>query len=208
MSAESKPLLRGLALVNDLAVIRALHGEAFVRRFADRLTSHQRSAFDAGFLPGRWYEEDIQARLCAFLHEELDQAGVARIGVAIVKHHVSRTQRFLARIAGPRRLLERSAGLWSYWRDTGRLSVEHIDDTSARVVVLDHPLMATPGYALLYGTASAYAVFLSGPRGVRVRVQTEDPLRIIALVHWAPHADSGPGFLSIDEALASLPATL
>lgn len=208
MSPQSKPLLRGLALVNDLAVIRALHGEALVRRFADRLTTDQRSAFDAGFLPGRWYEEDIQARLCALLDEELDEAGVARVGVGIIKYHVSRTQRFLARIAGPRRLLERSAGLWSYWRDTGRLSVEHIDDTSARVGVLDHPLMATPGYALVYGAASAFAILLSGPRGVRVRVRTEDPLRIVADVHWAPHADSGPGFVSIDDALASLPATL
>lgn len=207
MSA-GRPLLRGLALVNDLVVLRALHGEALVQRFAERLTPAQRADFDAGFLPGRWYDEDIQARLCAVLADELDDAGLARIGVAIVKHHVSRAQRFLARIAGPRRLLARSAGLWSYWRDSGRLVVEAIDASSTRVAVLDHPVMATHAYALLYGTASAYAVFLSGARDVRVRVDVEQPTRIVATVHWAPHPPSGPGFVSIDAAVASLPPTV
>lgn len=208
MSPDTKPLLRGLALVNDVTVIRALHGDALLRRFADRLTTPQRAEYDAGFLPGRWYDEDIQARLFTVLSEELDERALTRIGVGIVKFHVSRTQRFLARIAGPRRLMQRSAGLWSYWRDTGRLAVEHLEDTAVRVAVLDHPLMASPGYALIYGTASAAVVSLSGAREVRVRVQVESPLRVVADVHWAPHADSGAGFLSIDEALKSLPATL
>lgn len=207
MSAAT-PLVRGLALVNDLAVVRALHGEDLVRRFADRLTPAQRAHFDAGFLPGRWYDEDIQARLCAVLQEELDDAGLARVGVGIVKYHVSRAQRFLARIAGPRRLLERSAGLWRYWRDSGRLVVEHVDDGSTRVAVLDHPVMATHAYALLYGAASAYAVFLSGAREVRLKVDVEQPGRVVATVHWAPHPASGPGFLSIDAAVASLPPKL
>jgi len=66
------------------------------------------------------------------LSEELDERALTRIGVGIVKFHVSRTQRFLARVAGPRRLMQRSGGLWSYWRDTGRLAVEHLDDTAVR----------------------------------------------------------------------------
>lgn len=203
-----RPLLRGLALLNDLAVIRALHGEAPVQRFVERLTPVQRAEYDAGFLPGRWYDEELQARLIAALVEQVDDAGVVRIGVAIVKYHVSRTQRFLARIAGPRRLMQRSSGLWSYWRDMGRLVVEGLDDTSARVAVLDHPVMASPGYALLYGAASAYAVYLSGVRSVRVRVDVEQPSRIVAQVHWAPHAESGAGFHSIDAAVATLPDVL
>lgn len=206
--SEARPLVRGLALVNDLAVVRALHGEEPVRRFLERLTPAQRAAYDAGFLPGRWYDEDIQARLVAVLHEQLDDAGIVRIGVAIVKYHVNRTQRFLARIAGPKRLLQRSSGLWSYWRDMGRLVVESLDGTSARVAVLDHPVMAAPGYALLYGAASAYAVYLSGVRSVRVRVDVEQPSRIVAQVHWAPHAESGAGFHSIDAAVATLPDVL
>lgn len=205
---SATPLVRGLALVNDLAVVRALHGEPLVRRFADRLTPAQRADFDAGFLPGRWYDEGIQARLCAVLQEELDDAGIARIGVGIVKYHVGRAQRFLARVAGPRRLLERSAGLWSYWRDSGRLVVEAVDEGSTRVAVLDHPVMATHAYALLYGAASAYAVYLSGARDVRVKVDVAQPTRIVATVHWAPHPPSGDGFLSIDAAVASLPAKL
>lgn len=161
MSTETRPLLRGLALVNDVTVVRALHGDAVLQRFADRLTAPQRAEYDAGFLPGRWYDEDIQARLFAVLAEAFDERALTRIGVGIVKFHVSRTQRFLARIAGPRRLMQRSAGLWSYWRDTGRLVVEQLEDTGVRVAVLDHPLMASPGYGLIYGTASAAVVSLS-----------------------------------------------
>lgn len=206
--SEGRPLVRGLALVNDLAVIRALHGEEPVQRFLERLTPPQRAAYDGTFLPGRWYDEEIQARLFAVLRERLDDAGLVRIGVAIVKYHVNRTQRFLARIAGPKRLLQRSAGLWSYWRDQGRLVVESLDGTSARVAVLDYAVMASPGYALVYGAASAYAVYLSGVRSVRVRVDVEQPSRIVAQVHWAPHGESGAGFHSIDAAVATLPEAL
>jgi hypothetical protein len=197
--------LRGLALVNDFTVLRRLHGEAFVQKVVDRLTAAQRAEYEQGFLPGRWYEEDIQARLCLVLREQLDDAGVVRVGVAIVKYHVSRAQRFLARLAGPKRVLARSAGLWSYWRDTGRLEVEQETQTGARVSVLGHPLLASPGYGLMYGGASVAILALAGGREVRFRLEDEDPQRVVAHVRWAPNEERGEGFFSIDEALASLP---
>lgn len=203
-------MVRGLALVNDLAVIRALYGEAMVTRFSERLTPAQRATFDEGFLPGRWYDEDLQARLCAAVRESVDDAALVRIGCAIVRYHVSRTQRFLARLAGPRRVLERSAGLWSYWRDTGRLVVEQETAASARVVILDHPLMAQPSYALLYASASVAILHLSGARSVRFWLDLDEPRRIVAHVRWAPHASDGLDAHAhrIDKAMASLPPKL
>lgn len=208
MSAHEvrRPLLRGLALANDVAVLRTLHGEALVQKVANRLTPEQRRELEAGFLPARWYEEDIQARLSAVVLEELGEQALVRLGVAIVRYHVSRTQRFLARIAGPRRLLQRSAGLWSYWRDTGRLSIEHLDDTSAKVAVLDNPTVARPGYAWLYGGASAYLVYLSGARQLRLHTDSADPARVVASLVWGAAPSPGPGFIGIDALVESLPA--
>ncbi|MBL8955253.1 MAG: DUF2378 family protein [Myxococcaceae bacterium] len=198
-------LLRGLALLNDLAVIRQLHGEPLVQRFAERLTPAQRKEHDAGFLPGRWYDEDIQARMCLALSEQLDDAAIFRLGVAIGHYNVTRVQRFFARIAGPRRLLQRSAGLWHWWRDSGRTAVEQYREGSAVVAVYDHPVLATPGYPLLYGGACAFLVSVAGGRDVRLRAEVVGPMRVIAEVRWAPDARREPGFLSVDDALASLP---
>lgn len=198
-------LLRGLALVNDLKVLRDLHGQAMVDQFADRLTPAQRREFDAGFLPGRWYDEDIQARLARHLSETLDEFAIFRLGVAIGHYHATRVQRFLARVAGPRRLLQRSAALWHYWRDSGRAVVERYRDGSALVAVYDHPLFATPGYATLFGGASAFLVAIAGGRDVRLRATVVAPTHTVADVRWAPDRLSEPGLLSVDQALASLP---
>lgn len=207
--SEGRPLLRGLALSNDLVVLRGLHGEEMVKRFAQRLTRTQRAELEAGFLPGRWYEEDIQARLAGTLAEVLPADQIARTGMAVVRYHVSRTQRFLARLAGPRRLLARSAGLWSYWRDTGRLNIEHADATSVRVAVLDHPLLAAPGYATFYGGASAYLVYLSGARKLRMHCDWANPRRVVATLQWGNHpAQSGAGFIDIDRLAEGLPLVL
>ncbi|MBK7857940.1 MAG: hypothetical protein IPJ65_04795 [Archangiaceae bacterium] len=199
------PLLRGLALVNDLVVLRQLYGDGLVRRFAERLTPAQRRDFDEGFLPGRWYDEDIQARLCLCLRDELDDFGVFRVGVAIGHHHATRVQRFLARIAGPRRLLQRATGLWHYWRDGGRTAVERYQEGSAVVAVYDHPLFATPGYATLYGGACAFLVSIAGGRDVRLRAEVVSPAHVFAEVRWLPDRRQEPGFHSVDQALRSLP---
>jgi len=204
-AVAGRPLLRGLALANDFAVLRALHGEALVQKVVARLTPEQRRDFETGFLPARWYEEDVQARLAAVVLEELGVQPVVRLGVAIVRYHVSRTQRFLARIAGPRRLLQRSAGLWSYWRDTGRLSIEQLDERSARVAVLDNPTVARPGYAWLYGGASAYLVYLSGARRLHLHTDSADPLRVVATLRWGDGPAAGPDFVDIDAQVESLP---
>lgn len=197
-------LLRGLALVNDLAVVRQLYGEAMVQRFAERLTPAQRRDFDAGFLPGRWYDEDIQARLCTTLRDHLDEAALFRVGVAIGHYNVTRVQRFFARIVGPRLLLNRSAGLWRWWRDSGRTAVERYQEGSALVAVYDHPVLASPGYATLYGGACAFLVHVAGGSEVRLRAEVVSPVRVVAEVRWAPDSRREPGFHSVDEALATL----
>lgn len=197
-------LLRGLALVNDLAVVRQLYGEQIVQRFADRLTPAQRREFDAGFLPGRWYDEDIQARLCLTLREQLDEAALFRLGVAIGHYNVKRVQRFLARIVGPRRLLQRSVALWHWWRDSGRTAVEQYSDGCAVVAVYDHPVLASPGYPTLYGGACAFLVHVAGGRDVWLRTEVVSPMRVIAEVRWAPGSGRAPGFHSVDAALATL----
>ena len=207
MNDTPRPLLRGLALSNTVAVLRALDGAWLRERWAARLTPEQRAALDAGFLPGRWYDEDILARFAAMLHEEVGDEELARFGVEVVRFHVSRTQRFLTRIAGPQRLLARSSGLWSYWRDTGRLEVEHMDATSARVALLDHVMFAWPGYALLYASASAYVVYLSGARQLRLGIDVEGPQRVLALLTWG-EAGAAPRALDIDALVARAGAPL
>ncbi len=199
-------LVRGLALVNDVAVLRRLYGDAMVAQFATALTAAQRAELEAGFLPGRWYDEDIQARLCQWVCGQLGREGGFRLGVAIGHYHVNRAQRFLARVAGPRRLLDRAAGLWRWWRDTGRMEVELFDRKGrATVVVREHPLLATPGYAEVYGGSSAFLVALSGARNVRLRIEEASPARVVADVRWAPDRADGEGYFHVDAALASLP---
>ncbi len=191
-------------LRNLLSAVRELHGEEPVQRCARRLEPHHRAEFDAGILPGRWYDDAMVARVCLALHEQLGEQEMYRLGVAMVQHHVGRAQRFLVRAVGPARLLRRADGLWRYWRDRGRVAVERLEADQARVAILDYPVMAGTGYAPLYCAGAAFAVALSGARDLRLEVQIPSPNRIVAELCWAPNREERPRSCSIDRIVASL----
>lgn len=201
-----RPLLRGTALLNALAAARLLHGDGLLGALSERLTPTQRAEVQAGLLPGRWYDEEIQAvlvRTIATLHGDV---AVVRAGLALMRHHVSRAQRFLTRVSGPRRLVARSAGLWAYWRNTGRVDVEHLGPTRARVAIVDHPLTAAPDSALFHAASSAYLLYLAGARQLRLRCDTQDPRRTVLGFFWGEDPERRPGLIDIDPLVLGLPA--
>ncbi|MBX7102313.1 MAG: hypothetical protein K1X89_31645 [Myxococcaceae bacterium] len=203
---SSRPLLRGTALLNALAAARLLHGEGLLERFADALTPAQRAQYRTGYLPGRWYDEEVQATLVRTIRAHHGDEALVRTGLALMRRHVGRAQRFLTRVSGPRRLVARSAGLWAYWRNTGRVVVEHNGPTSARVVVLDHPLTGSPGDALLHGASSAYLLFLAGARQLRFRCDARDPRCTVLSSFWGEDLAAGHDTFAVDALVAGLPA--
>ena len=199
--AQGKPLIRGLALVNDWYVFERIYGADAVRALRATLSEPQRAALDAGFIPGHWYEEDIQIQLCRFVTQHYGEAATFALGVRIGQHIVGRVHRFLARIAGPERALRRSAALWSYWRDTGRQVVERSSNTAATVLVLDHPPMTDSDNALAYAGAAGYIMAASGAKDVRMAVEVQSPRSVAFHVAWGGETLSGGRVFSVDEAV-------
>jgi hypothetical protein len=196
-------MLRGLALVNDLAVLRSLFGAAALEELGRRLSPDQRALYEAGFEPSRWYEEDIQVRLTRMLEERLDDAGLFAFGVAVARHNVNTAQRFLARIAGPAILLRRGVAVWRYWRNQGEVSIEENREGVARVLVR-YPLMAQTPYATCYGGACAYLTSLGGAAHVRMRVDVVPGVEAMFHLRWSPEPALEPGYFALANGLAQL----
>ena len=203
------PLIRGLALKNDLEVARELFGDALIDDLVARMAPHHRAQAAAGFLPAKWYDEQIQIDLVIGLVAELGMEAIGRLGVALGQRTVTRWHRFLSRVVGPERLLARAPGMWRYWRDTGHMRVARHAHGEAEVIVSGNPLFATDGNAELYGAAAAYMVHVAGGKATWIGV-TRDDGDVVAHVRWngapRPSTVPTPGF-EIDAVLASLPAS-
>lgn len=199
------PLIRGLALKNDLEVARELFGDDLVTPLVQRMPPAYRAQANAGFLPAQWYDEQIQIELVTGLVSELGMAAIGRFGVALGQRTVTRWHRFLSRIVGPERLLARAPGMWRYWRDTGRMRVARHGPGEAEVIVSGNALFAAAGNAELYSAAAGYMVHVAGGKATWIGVTRADG-DVVAHVRWngAPRPDVA-GF-DIDTVRASLPA--
>lgn len=198
------PRLRGLALKNDLEVLRELYGEALLASLTAPLSERYRRQIAAGFLPSQWYDEQIQIDLVAGLHAALGMEAIGRFGVALGQRTVTRLHRFLSRIVGPERLLKRAPGMWRYWRDTGHMRVGRQGPGEAEVIVQGNRLFGAAGNAELYGAAAAYMVHVAGGKAAWIGV-TRNGEDVVAHVRWNGAPRPGIEGFDIDQVIASLP---
>lgn len=207
MTIDPRPKLRGLAIKNDLYVIADLYGADVEADVVASLSPRYRDAIARGILPSSFYDEAMQGEILGAILHRYGRDALGRIGVAAAHRTVRRWHRFLGRIVGPERLLERLPGMWSYWRDTGRVHIERQTHDAVDILVEDNAAFGAPGNAEGYAVAAAFIVSVAGGRNVRIAVDRLAHATVRGKVRWddARHDDQSDWF-AIDAILAGMPA--
>ncbi len=119
-----------------------------------------------GFYPEAWLNA-----LIAQIAAQHGSERVWQIGFRQQKVLIKRLHGWLAKLAGPQRLLAITASLWSQFRDRGKPQSRRLSDTSVELVVDDYPPFDAPAADASFSGSCCAMLEATGVKNVRGRYE-------------------------------------
>jgi hypothetical protein len=113
--------VEGAALTPVLPILERRLSPRPVDELLARLDPTFATIWRTGPVASEWYPEEMLVDMLAASLELLGPDAMAEIGYEQQKITIKRMHTFIARIAGPARLLQLAAKTWSMCRDTGAI---------------------------------------------------------------------------------------
>lgn len=135
----SRGRVKGSVLLSRVALVRARGGEEAVHAIVAALPPSDRDVLTGIVLPIGWYDFEINERLDAEIARHFGLGGriYHELGAASALDALASTHRNFVRDCDPHGLLERVAQLHHLYKDTGTMTYERVDDTTAVLRTID-----------------------------------------------------------------------